>query len=293
MYKRLSILNNPNANPALKPYFAPMSDDIYIYIARNFFQQLNISAITEDNFHHILDALSAYRAIYYHLGVYELVDSMNFILDELCEYLPVDSKFRYRHRKHTYRPPYEEIYFSKAQDYKFIENINKEASEEYKKAIHGKYFKIPTMWRENTEAYLPNDSKPTKNKKKSSVHSMIEEIPNEYPEEEIDKDKYDKLLLDTVRNIEEDKRRRRHTAYYEEIAEWSKRAINKDNEQEPVVVDLSHMDEETRNYLIEVGLITPVDSNEQDKAPKTQDYEHVKSKDVLGLLDKIKNKQKG
>lgn len=113
-YERLSILNDPNANPAHKPYFAPMSDDVYIFIARNFFQQLNITAITEDNFHHILDALCAYRTIYYHLGVYELVDSVNFILDELCEYLPVEPKLRYRHRNSLYRPPYEELYFSQA-----------------------------------------------------------------------------------------------------------------------------------------------------------------------------------
>ena len=226
-YERLSILNDPNANPAHKPYFAPMSDDVYIFIARNFFQQLNITAITEDNFHHILDALCAYRTIYYHLGVYELVDSVNFILDELCEYLPVEPKLRYRHRNSLYRPPYEELYFSQAQKHKFVENVNPDAQEEYNNAIYGRarwckdekkkrYFIVPTMWRNKEKAKLSNLNEP-----KSTI---IDEIPNEYPEEQIDKDVYDYLYLDTIRDIEASRRKERKEKYYQDIHEYSERA---------------------------------------------------------------------
>ena len=226
-YERLSILNDPNANPAHKPYFAPMSDDVYIFIARNFFQQLNITAITEDNFHHILDALCAYRTIYYHLGVYELVDSVNFILDELCEYLPVEPKLRYRHRNSLYRPPYEELYFSQAQKHKFVENVNPDAQEEYNNAIYGRarwckdekkkrYFIVPTMWRNEEKAKLSNLNEP-----KSTI---IDEIPNEYPEEQIDKDVYDYLYLDTIRDIEASRRKERKEKYYQDIHEYSERA---------------------------------------------------------------------
>ena len=226
-YERLSILNDPNANPAHKPYFAPMSDDVYIFIARNFFQQLNITAITEDNFHHILDALCAYRTIYFHLGVYELVDSVNFILDELCEYLPVEPKLRYRHRNSLYRPPYEELYFSQAQKHKFVENVNPDAQEEYNNAIYGRarwckdekkkrYFIVPTMWRNEEKAKLSNLNEP-----KSTI---IDEIPNEYPEEQIDKDVYDYLYLDTIRDIEASRRKERKEKYYQDIHEYSERA---------------------------------------------------------------------
>ena len=241
-YERLSILNDPNANPAHKPYFAPMSDDVYIFIARNFFQQLNITAITEDNFHHILDALCAYRTIYYHLGVYELVDSVNFILDELCEYLPVEPKLRYRHRNSLYRPPYEELYFSQAQKHKFVENVNPAAQEEYNNAIYGRarwckdekkkrYFIVPTMWRNEEKAKLSNLNEP-----KSTI---IDEIPNEYPEEQIDKDVYDYLYLDTIRDIEASRRKERKEKYYQDIHEYSERAYK---EKASSKQDSSHQD---------------------------------------------------
>ena len=241
-YERLSILNDPNANPAHKPYFAPMSDDVYIFIARNFFQQLNITAITEDNFHHILDALCAYRTIYYHLGVYELVDSVNFILDELCEYLPVEPKLRYRHRNSLYRPPYEELYFSQAQKHKFVENVNPDAQEEYNNAIYGRarwckdekkkrYFIVPTMWRNEEKAKLSNLNEP-----KSTI---IDEIPNEYPEEQIDKDVYDYLYLDTIRDIEASRRKERKEKYYQDIHEYSERAYK---EKASSKQDSSHQD---------------------------------------------------
>ena len=241
-YERLSILNDPNANPAHKPYFAPMSDDVYIFIARNFFQQLNITAITEDNFHHILDALCAYRTIYFHLGVYELVDSVNFILDELCEYLPVEPKLRYRHRNSLYRPPYEELYFSQAQKHKFVENVNPDAQEEYNNAIYGRarwckdekkkrYFIVPTMWRNEEKAKLSNLNEP-----KSTI---IDEIPNEYPEEQIDKDVYDYLYLDTIRDIEASRRKERKEKYYQDIHEYSERAYK---EKASSKQDSSHQD---------------------------------------------------
>ena len=241
-YERLSILNDPNANPAHKPYFAPMSDDVYIFIARNFFQQLNITAITEDNFHHILDALCAYRTIYFHLGVYELVDSVNFILDELCEYLPVEPKLRYRHRNSLYRPPYEELYFSQAQKHKFVENVNPAAQEEYNNAIYGRarwckdekkkrYFIVPTMWRNEEKAKLSNLNEP-----KSTI---IDEIPNEYPEEQIDKDVYDYLYLDTIRDIEASRRKERKEKYYQDIHEYSERAYK---EKASSKQDSSHQD---------------------------------------------------
>ena len=241
-YERLSILNDPNANPAHKPYFAPMSDDVYIFIARNFFQQLNITAITEDNFHHILDALCAYRTIYYHLGVYELVDSVNFILDELCEYLPVEPKLRYRHRNSLYRPPYEELYFSQAQKHKFVENVNPDAQEEYNNAIYGRarwckdekkkrYFIVPTMWRNEEKTKLNNLNEP-----KSTI---IDEIPNEYPEEQIDKNVYDYLYLDTIRDIEASRRKERKEKYYQDIHEYSERAYK---EKASSKQDSSHQD---------------------------------------------------
>ena len=108
----LSILNHPSANSTFKPEFAPMSNSLYYYIASNFFQILGIDIITKDNFHHIIDSFRAYRTLMRNLGLVELVDSMNYALDYLAKYLPVEPEKRYLYREKDYRTPRIELYFS-------------------------------------------------------------------------------------------------------------------------------------------------------------------------------------
>lgn len=109
---QLSILNHPSASYTFKPEFAPMSNSIYYYIASNFFQMLGIDIITKDNFHHIIDSFRAYRSLMRNLNLVELVDSMNYALDYLAEYLPVEPEVRYLYRDKDYRKPRIEFYFS-------------------------------------------------------------------------------------------------------------------------------------------------------------------------------------
>ena len=46
------------------------------------------------------------------LGLVELVDSMNYALDYLAKYLPVEPEKRYLYREKDYREPRIELYFS-------------------------------------------------------------------------------------------------------------------------------------------------------------------------------------
>ena len=124
----LSILNHPSANFNFKPEFAPMPNSIYYYIASNFFQILGIDIITRDNFHHIIDSFRAFRSLMRNLNLVELVDSINYALDYLAEYLPVEPENRYLYRDKDYRMPRYDLYFSTRQDNNVPNQVKKETT---------------------------------------------------------------------------------------------------------------------------------------------------------------------
>lgn len=82
-----------------------LSDDMYCYIANNFFQQLKCTEINSMNIHHFFDAIIAHRACFYALQFYELVDEMNDLLDVLVNYLTEVSGYN----KYSYRDEYYHI----------------------------------------------------------------------------------------------------------------------------------------------------------------------------------------
>ncbi len=103
------FLNFTQYDDVTKSDFPNMNPKIYDYLAKNFFYQLGIRRLTEDNINHIFDALINTRDAFFSVGIYEVVDKMNFCIDQIVDFLPTVEGLpynKYFYRKTNYRKPF-------------------------------------------------------------------------------------------------------------------------------------------------------------------------------------------
>ena len=108
------FLENPKRNRNSKDkqdtFAVDLDSKVYKYIVDNFFDNLNIEYLTIENLNYIVDGLMAHRAAFQNIGEYELVDEMNYCLENIVEYLPnIDVKNKYRYREELYNKPTEKV----------------------------------------------------------------------------------------------------------------------------------------------------------------------------------------
>lgn len=100
------ILVNPLSRKAPSKKYESLNGPVWEYIVNNFFNQLHIDEINEMNVHHIVDALIAQRDVMFGLGYVDLVDEINYCLEEITEYLvDVDGENVKAFKKYNYREP--------------------------------------------------------------------------------------------------------------------------------------------------------------------------------------------
>lgn len=110
----MKFLENPRAHFAREVELDEgISQNVVRFVVDNFYDMYHLDSITENNLNHFFDFMISYRDCYHNLGLYELVDCANYVLDSLVLLLPdvgdsPKDKFHYRSR--FYRPP-EDIHF--------------------------------------------------------------------------------------------------------------------------------------------------------------------------------------
>ena len=115
----MKFLENPRAHFAREMELdQDVSQNVVRFVVDNFFDMYHLDSITENNLNHFFDFMKSYRDCYHELGLYELVDCANYVLDSLVILLPNIGDFandKYQYRSKFYRPP---------EDIHFIEPVN-------------------------------------------------------------------------------------------------------------------------------------------------------------------------
>ncbi len=104
----MKFLENPRAHFAREMTLDEATSQNVIRFVVDFFDMYHLDTITEDNLNHFFDFMISYRDCYHHLGLLELVDCANYVLDSLALLLPNESPYKenkYQYRSRFYRPP--------------------------------------------------------------------------------------------------------------------------------------------------------------------------------------------
>ena len=105
----MKFLENPRAHFAREKIFdGATSQNVIRFVVDNFFDMYHLDSISEDNLNHFFDFMISYRDCYHYLGLFELVDCANYVLDSLALLLPNEppySQNKYQYRSRFYRPP--------------------------------------------------------------------------------------------------------------------------------------------------------------------------------------------
>ncbi len=105
----MKFLENPRAHFAREMELDQgISQNVVRFVVDNFYDMYHLDSITENNLNHFFDFMVSYRDCYHELGLFELVDCANYILDSLVLLLPDvrDSQgTKYQYRSRFYRPP--------------------------------------------------------------------------------------------------------------------------------------------------------------------------------------------
>jgi len=105
----MKFLENPRAHFAREMKLDDdVSQNVIRFVVDNFFDMYHLDSITDDNLNHFFDFMISYRDCYHHLGLFELVDCANYVLDSLALLLPNEPPYtenKYQYRSRFYRPP--------------------------------------------------------------------------------------------------------------------------------------------------------------------------------------------
>ena len=166
------FLTNPSALTRETALDMPLlTDKMYTYLANNFFQPLNCTEINEFNLHHFFDAVLSYRACFFSLGFYELVDEMNGLLDVLVNYIDEVPGFsKYDYRQEYYRTA-DKVNLENDNEIKTL-NLSNKALENKRKDLLNFDDIIINRRNETTQ------NMDTKKQKSNSILQNLDTIPN-------------------------------------------------------------------------------------------------------------------
>ncbi len=80
-------------------------DEVNAYLLQNIAGSLRLTEVHYETIHHYMDGLVAYRAYFYSMRMWALVDDMNCLLDSIAQILEPNSMVEYQHQREMYRPP--------------------------------------------------------------------------------------------------------------------------------------------------------------------------------------------
>ncbi len=105
----MKFLENPRAHFAREMELDQgISQNVVRFVVDNFYDMYHLDSITENNLNHFFDFMVSYRDCYHELGLFELVDCANYILDSIVLLLPDigdSQETKYQYRSRFYRPP--------------------------------------------------------------------------------------------------------------------------------------------------------------------------------------------
>lgn len=90
---------------AMKDASDNFGDEVNAFLLKNIAGSLRLTEVHYETIHHFMDGLVAYRAFFYSLRMWGLVDDMNYYLDSIAQILEPNSMVEYQHQREMYRPP--------------------------------------------------------------------------------------------------------------------------------------------------------------------------------------------
>lgn len=102
---------NISSKTVLRNPLDKLDQDLLDYLTANFNNNFHMTEINDANLHHYVDALLAFRASFYSLKQWDMVDYINYFLDQISAYM---------HPEKDYVPPHQNSMYRSLENYKFV-----------------------------------------------------------------------------------------------------------------------------------------------------------------------------